>query len=277
MRIVVSFLLALCAFLPSTRADIFVPSTPDEELRAYGDSFGFVGWVNVLDLGGNSLGYATGSLIDPYVVLTTGHLPELSSFQFGTGNYLTRNGQSREVTSYLRHSVYDVGLLFLDSPILDITPVRLYEGEVTIGMELHSAGYGGLGYPGDTIGDLVYDGDKRGSINRLDGWSIFNPDTQFQSIFRQPGHSFFNEMGSQATPGSSGKPILTNQNGEFFQLGVHSQGDLQRFDYRTISSASLVPNQWVRSSMSSVPEPSSLISLTVGLMLSTFYRRRRRS
>jgi hypothetical protein len=126
----------------------------------------------------------------------------------------------------------DFGLVHLTEPLLDITPVRLYRGNLELGNQTTFVGYGrrGTGLTGDT---QPY-GFRRGGTNVVDvfgpsanpGWSVNVMLTDFDNPLN-PGDSIWGSavplpMESQVAFYDSGSPWYMELGGLNYVIGIGS-------------------------------------------------------
>lgn len=165
---------------------------------------------------------------------------------------------------------YDQGVIYLDG-IEKIPLPTLYEGEINVGMQFHSAGYGETGLVG---GDPpVYEGLLTASRSIVHGLST-TPYTEnyFQSRFNQPGHQNFDVFDSFKTPGHSGSPsMLLDDNGDFMYAGIAAMSAGPLYGGRTFYTK--IDNQFFFSHGTSVPEPGSAALFLPAIILLSSRRR----
>jgi hypothetical protein len=247
----------------------------DSQYTALADSsYAYGGLIITHHASGNWLG--SGSLISPSWVLTAGHVASGDS----TITFDTTAGDVG-VDRQIAYPTYgsggpDIGLLHLSTPITTIQPVKLYS--LAYGVDDHrdavivGAGNTGTG----TSGQYPSGGTRRAAqtyviANASDwGWGSDMILTQFRS----PEGGAANLEGGGAQ-GDSGGGLILSVNGQSALAGEMSlawwnEGSTVIGQYNTggayVRSAPL--NDWILSYATDakvIPEPSSLLLLTIGL------------
>jgi hypothetical protein len=115
---------------------------------------------------------SSGTLIAPDVVLTAAHTLDGAaslSFFVGGSTYTASQWSAYPLWTSNLEAGYDLGLVRLSSPVLNVTPATRYTGKSELGMTVTEVGYGmtGTGLTGATR----YDGKKRAGTNRIDSLS----------------------------------------------------------------------------------------------------------
>jgi len=265
----------------------------DSAYIALGENYPYVCRVT----GGGS---GSGVLIAPNWVLTAGHVfwgRTSGSVRFGSTVY-----NSAEVFEYSGWDVgkSDLALVRLQTPVVGIEPVRMWNGRNEVGRVATSVGFGtsGTGISGNTGGY----GTKRAFRNVIDGYNEVLWGYNYYGLitdFDKPDNSMntFGLIGSDptpldlegcATPGDSGGGLFVNYGGEEFLVGITSYVAWEGVDpwasrssnrygyygdnngYSRVSDA----EQWIleKSGIAMVPEPSSMIA--AGIAALGFLRRR---
>lgn len=237
----------------------------------------------------NDWGY-TGSatLIAPDWILTAGH--NLAAASSGT---FTVNGTSYGSSQFIYHpnfqygnwfAGYDVALVQLATPVLDVSPAALYTGSGEIGEVGTFVGYGftGTGLTGYSVLDNL----KRAFQNVIDG-NFGNPSLVLGADFDNPHTTADNGFGSPVpltlegcvANGDSGGGVFITFGQQTYLAGVISfvanADGTPNADYGDASGfgrvSTLTP--WI---LSVVPEPSSFTLLAgagVALLMQQRFRR----
>ena len=152
-KLVVSFLaLGLSRFLgvQDAGAGTIRHDVPDQDYTnlAAQPQFASVGRLDITDAGNSYI--ASGTLIDPYWVLTAAHnvsFPDPTGVTFT----LTPGGTPHTASEWIPHPLwnnnapyngYDVGLIRLSTPVTNVTPAIRYSGSGELGSIATIVGYG---------------------------------------------------------------------------------------------------------------------------------------
>jgi len=259
----------------------------DADYIALGENYPYVCRVT----GGGS---GSGVLIAPNWVLTAGHVfwgGTSGTVRFGSIVY-----NSAEVFEFPGWDIgqNDLALVRLQSPVIGIEPVRMWNGRNEVGRVATSVGFGtsGTGITGNTGGY----GTKRAFQNVIDGYDEVLWGFNYHGLitdFDKPDGSVntFGLIGSSstaldlegcATPGDSGGGLFVNYGGEEFLVGITSYVAWEGVDpwasrssnrygyygdnngYSRVSDA----EQWIlqKSGIAMVPEPSTIAVAAVGFL-----------
>lgn len=261
----------------------------DSQYLALASTYDYVGKV----FGG---GAGSGTLIAPNWVLTAGHV-----FWGGTSGSVEFAGTSYGISEVHEYPSWELGkndlaLVKLATPVVGITPAKLWAGGGEVGKLATSVGYGtsGDGVTGNTGGY----GTRRAFQNVIDGYDLNIWGFNYRGLlidFDKPDGSTntFGLIGSSATPvdlegcatpGDSGGGLFTTFGGQEYLVGVTSYVAWEGVDpwagrpnntygyYGDNNGYSRVGDSaaWIQSKtgiVATVPEPSSLcgLLLLVGL------------
>jgi hypothetical protein len=233
----------------------------------------------------NSWGYnGSATLIAPDWLLTAAHnLIAANSATFTLNGvaytssqlFLNPNWQSSNPMS-----PYDVGLVHLATPVLGVSPARLYTDSTEIGQIGTFVGWGLTGT--GLTGYLRLDNQRRAFQNVIDG-DFGNPSLLLGADFDNPHNpadtSFgdFNplDLEGAVAPGDSGGGVFITVDSQTYLAGVISfiaatDGN-PNADYGDVSGFGRVSgfHPWI---VSTIPEPSSIALLAVAV-LALFWRK----
>lgn len=180
----------------------------DQQYRDFADELAVGGALTGAYVG-------SGTLISPTWVLTAKHvLSGVTTFRTSAGNY--------KVVEVVKHPTLDFGLARLETPVVDIDPVKLYSLDYGIdhGRDavMMGAGQTGTGLTGQI--SLTSGGRRAGQTYVFAnassiGWS----DTEVLTRFRAPNNGAADLEGG-FTNGDSGGGLMFNVHGEYAIAGV---------------------------------------------------------
>lgn len=203
---------------------------PDSEYLRFGKD----GRFDPIGIVMSGIGNATGTLIDPYTVLTVAHIAPHGglvqfrienpsnhishcvngSAQIHEGFYFTQNDQGVVLEIH-----NDIALIHLSSPIHFVRPVLLDYDTKRMGLFFISAGFGasGTGSSGPTFLDFK----KRGFTNFIpEIWHTPLGAECFPSLLDRPGSPWQTRLEGLGARGDSGSPTFTEMDGNFLLFGM---------------------------------------------------------
>ncbi|MBN8600644.1 MAG: trypsin-like serine protease [Planctomycetes bacterium] len=266
-----SFMLAVGQ--KDARAGFMLPGNDPNHI-AIGSNFEFVGWVEGTNSSNQTAFRQSISLIDPEWGLATVHgflendadpNSRYTNIRVGFGsNYFNNPGEFQYAAEVIFHPTKDLALVRFDNPFTTITPVQRYLGDVQVGDEGYLVGYGNRQYVNDPI--ATFTGDRRGGFDVVEN-SIFTDRfrTRFNESF-ESGYRVF-EMGGRN--GDSGGAFIYNN----LLSGVIDSASLSN-TFGASTFINRLDNTWIDSHVTSVPEPSSFLLITIAS--GTLFRFRRR-
>ncbi len=148
------------------------------------------------------------------------------------------------------------------------TPFELFTGTVGNGTEGYTVGYGRLQYVNDA--NSTFTGDRRAGFDVVDGVNPFEAEN-FATTFNRNFNSNYRtlEMGTRA--GDSGGAFISNN----LLAGINDSGTLTD-GFNSQSYYTRIDNDWINATITAVPEPTSLLLVTIGSGLFILRRLRRK-
>jgi len=210
--------------------------------------------------------YAVGVLISPVWVLTAAHFVQDTSFwKFGNDFYKTKKiikhpklkPNSRET----QWNGWDMALIELDKPVLNITPAKRYYGNNELGQIITKVGYGFIGN-GETGMDTPRNQKRLGGQNIIDAIGGTFENREFSTNvmvcdFDSPDNPEMNQFGSSiplqleigGSKGDSGGGVFMEKNGEKFLVGIVSGALNRNIEYGSVMALARVSkaNEWIDS------------------------------
>ena len=210
--------------------------------------------------------YAVGVLVSPSWVLTASHFPEDSSqWLFGETFYKTKRIIRHPKLSTLAEGRkvqwdgWDMALVELDKPVLDIKPADRYEDRSELGMIVTKIGYGYIGNGRSGMNSPLTQ-ERLGGHNTIDliGGKINEIEVGSDVLlcdFDSPNTDTFNHLGSLeplefeigGSKGDSGGGVFTQLNGEWELVGIVSGAMSRDIKYGSIMTFARVSsaNLWI--------------------------------
>jgi len=297
VSVVAGLALALVAFVPSRRVEAGLFNTAEvlENARIFAldSTFDPVGLFTGTNSNNETFVVGSGILIDPYWVLTAGHVT-LSGpgvlWQSMEFNLSADTGANPDkfipADLWIPYPGYDttvpvgtgsdIALVRLSEPVFDVTPAARFYGEDVAGIHLLMAGYGN---PGVWPTSGAFDGIRRAGENVGDSLGGLEGEVEEQYWLAE-----FDDATEQPLPiewvgsrNDSGGPWLADVDGTMQLVGITSfvVGDFES----TGAIRTSLYNGWIDTTIASasVPEPTSTALMTIGLLAWLGVRRRKRN
>jgi hypothetical protein len=222
---------------------IMLDGVPSSEYEAYAktSTFDSVGWLAGTS---NTAGWTVAGsavLIDPYWVLTAGHVitgsdgSGYSNFAFSLStsiyteppNYVFADAWFPHpdwVAGSRYGTGHDIGLIRLSQSIYDVAPAVLFAGEDQRNTLMHMAGYGDPGTY--STGLQPFDGLKRAGDNVTEGWGGEWPhieiENQYWGARTNPYDPYLQPLEIMGSPGDSGGGWFAEIDGQMQLVGLYN-------------------------------------------------------
>jgi len=213
--------------------------------------------------------YAVGVLISSTWVLTASHFVQDSSvWKFGDRFYRTKkiikHPELKPDAEETQWNGWDMALIKLDEPVLDIEPAIRYYGDKELGQTMTKIGYGYIGN-GKTGMDTPRKQEKLGGQNVIDaiGGKFENREFNTNVLvcdFDSPESSDLNHFGSPVpleleiggSKGDSGGGIFMEDKGRMVLIGIVSGALNREIKYGAVMALARVStaNKWIDSIIS---------------------------
>ena len=213
-----------------------------------------------------STDYAVGVLIAPKWVLTAQHFVQDTSFwKFGDTFYKTKriikHPEIKPNSEETQWNGWDMALIELEEPVLDIVPAKRYYGNQELGQTITKIGYGFVGN-GKTGMDNPRKQEKLGGQNVVDAIGGTFEGRNFSTNvmvcdFDSPESPEFNHFGSAipleleigGSKGDSGGGVFMEDNGQMVFVGIVSGALNREIKYGAVMALARVStaNEWIDS------------------------------
>jgi hypothetical protein len=281
LALVAAFAIVMSVSTRSAKAAVFNSLTALEQSDEFAldPMFDSTGWFTVSNAEGRFFG-GSGVLIDPYWVLTAGHviLEEGTTQWTGMEFSVAPSAYDGIDTLIAADAMFvfegyydeippgggdDIGLVRLSQPIYDVDPAVRYYGEDPLNPHFYAAGYGSPGVWPDMPGNDEFDGIKRAGENIAD---YHVPGVDANRYWESDLSSDGLPLEWNLSKYDSGGGWYSDIDGQMQLIGVSNF-------IRGLSGASggirvSVYNSWIDDTMAAnpVPEPSSLIIFVTGML-----------
>ncbi len=201
-----------------------------------------------------------------------------SAYRVGVGNYFS--GETKFVDEFILHpnangtiNGFSYGLGFVDDPFLsaNLAPASFYNGTVMVGQDSDIAGYGVLQQVNTSV--QTFTGDLRAGNNVISGVNGLGLG-YYNTRFEPDGRPIYRPLGMGGTEFDSGGGLFIN--GQRAGLTTSSSGNP---NFSSFTGYNPIDFDWVNNTIAgratAVPEPSSVILMTVGSLFLAGRRRRR--
>lgn len=216
-----------------------------------------------------STDYAVGVLIAPNWVLTAQHfVRDTSVWKFGDTFYkskrIIKHPEIRPDSEETQWNGWDMALIELEEPVLDIAPAKRYYGNKELGQTIIKIGYGFRGN-GKTGMETPRKQEKLGGENVVDAIGGTFENRVFSTSvmvcdFDSPETEAFNHFGSPipleleigGSKGDSGGGIFMEDNGQMVFVGIVSGALNREIKYGAVMALARVSkaNEWIDSIIS---------------------------
>jgi hypothetical protein len=189
-------------------------------------------------------------------------------------NYLTATTRYNVAQVFL-HPTKDMALMRFEVPVQNITPFDLFTGTVVNGMEGFTVGFGNLQYVNDP--NVTFTGDRRGGFDVVDGVNLFEPEN-FKTTFNRTINSNYRPLEMGGRNGDSGGAFILANSGSPTNLlaGIIDSATLTN-GFNSLTFYTRIDNEWINSTITSVPEPGSVALLAASSSLLLWRRLRRKA
>jgi hypothetical protein len=274
--------LILCLFAEEVSAGLILLGDDDAHI-ALGSQFAAVGAVrgtNAANVTGHT---QSANLIRPDWIVASKHgfvdsanndsMYTNLSVSFGSNFY---DASARyNITDVFLHPTKDIALARLGRALSGVTPFDLFTGTVVNGMEGFTVGYGLLQYLNDPI--TTFTGDRRAGFDVVDGVNLFEPEN-FRTRINRSFLSDYRPLEMGIRPGDSGGAFILANSGSptNFLAGINDSYTLTN-GFASASYYTRLDNDWINSTITSVPEPGSVALLAASSSLLLWRRLRRKA